>query len=143
MHTGRAGGTSSSTAIGIVIGVLTVGFIIIMFGYLFGRDYWRKRHTYSWYNTLTTPSSWCDCDCDCFSGGESSWQSSRTPHQNIFQVSSSTIKFITMHDNFILAHTVICDFLLNVVLRKWRKIICTQMVTKYGAQSRKIVTQNF
>ena len=47
----------------IVTLMVTIIAIIIILGYTFGKPYWNKRHSYGWYNTLTTPSDWCDYDC--------------------------------------------------------------------------------
>lgn len=64
-----SGGLSTGGITGIVFAVIFVIFFVLPFGWVFGKDYWRKRHQYGWYNRLTTPSEWCDCDgdCDCFS----------------------------------------------------------------------------
>ena len=56
-------GLNTGQIIGIVIGILTGIFVIGIFGWIYGKPYWEKRHNYGWYNTLTTPSDWCDCDC--------------------------------------------------------------------------------
>ena len=72
------GPLSAGRIIGIVIGVLSALFVVGIFGWIYGKPCWDKRHNYGWYNTLTTPSDWCDCDCDCFSSSTSTraWQSS-------------------------------------------------------------------
>ncbi len=54
-------GLSSNNITGIIIGFIFLIFFLIPMGYYFGRDYWRKRHQYNWYNRLTTPGEWCDC----------------------------------------------------------------------------------
>ena len=58
-----SGPLSTGEVIGIVIGILSGIFIIGIFGWIYGKPYWDKRHNYGWYNTLTTPSDWFDCDC--------------------------------------------------------------------------------
>ena len=63
---------------GIVIGILSIVFVILVVGYIFGKDYWRKRHSYGWYNTITTPSSWFDSCCDCDFQSTSSRRSGAT-----------------------------------------------------------------
>lgn len=60
---GPSGGFSTNSITGIIIAIVFVLFFLVPLGYYFGRDYWRKRHQYSWYNTLTSPGEWCDCDC--------------------------------------------------------------------------------
>ena len=50
---------SGGAIAGIVIACLAAAFVIIM-GIIYGPDRWKKRHQYSWYNKLTTPSEWCD-----------------------------------------------------------------------------------
>lgn len=88
-------GSSSGQVVGIVIGILSVIFVILVFGYIFGKDYWRRRHSYGWYNTITSPSSWCDSCCDCDFQSTSSWRSGAT----ITHVAtvSSTVSWIPFH----------------------------------------------
>ena len=60
----NSGSSFSSGAIfGIVFGVAVVIFVLFPLVWVFGKDWWSKRHNYSWYRCLTTPSDWCDCDC--------------------------------------------------------------------------------
>ena len=62
IHAGDPPGLLNSTQIfGIVFGVMVLIFIIAPFVYVFGKDYWRRRRSYGWYRTLTSPRSWCGC----------------------------------------------------------------------------------
>ena len=54
-------GLSSGAITGIIFAIIFFVFFLTPMGYYFGKDYWRKRHQYGWYNRLTTPSEWCDC----------------------------------------------------------------------------------
>ena len=86
VHAGDAPGLSSGTVFGIVFGVLILVFVVIPFVYVFGRDYWRKRHQYDWYNTLTTPSSWCD---SCTGGSTTRQRTWQPPSRQEFTVTTS------------------------------------------------------
>ena len=73
----HAGDPSSSLTsrqlFGIVFGPLVFVFLIITVFLSLGVQYWKDRHYYRWYNTLTTPSSWCNCDCFSSCPAPSSW----------------------------------------------------------------------
>ena len=96
------GSLSSGQVYGIVFAAMIVVFVICPFVYVFGKDYWKKRHTYNCYNTLTTPSSWC-------SGGSSrrrTWQPPRTTPVTSTATGNSgnttTLTFVSAHESSLL-----------------------------------------
>ena len=63
-HAGDPPGLLNSSQIfGIIFGLMALIFIVLPFTYACGKGYWRRRHSYSWYNTLMSPScrAWCKC----------------------------------------------------------------------------------
>jgi hypothetical protein len=44
---------------GIVLAVMTVVGALVL-GFIYIPDRWKRRHSYSWYRKLTTPSRWCE-----------------------------------------------------------------------------------